>query len=333
VSATGTFTATEAVQLAVVERSGFVESRHLGSAIVLGPDGDVVRTLGAPSAPVFPRSSLKPFQALAIMNSGVELEGASAVIATASHSGTPEHVAAVRQLLDRAGLSESSLQCPADWPGDRGSRDELVRAGVSPSPVFMNCSGKHAAMLLACTHNDWDRDSYLDPAHPLQTGIRDVVERLTGEKVGVTGVDGCGAPVFSLSLAGLARGVQKLTTASPVSPFALFRNGAVLTRAVLENGWAIAGPGRPDTLVIERLGLFSKGGAEGVGVMTAPDGTTVAVKMLDGNGRAVTLVALRLLQEAGALDASQVTGLSEDLGAAVTGGGRVVGAIRPDFAE
>lgn len=330
-STTATFTGREAVQLAVVERSGFIESRHLGSAIVLGPDGETRRTLGAPDQPIFPRSSMKPFQAIGVMNAGVELRGASAVLATASHTGTPAHQAVVRELLARASLDVDALQCPADWPLDRASREEAVRSGGGPSPLYMNCSGKHAAMLLACAHNGWDAASYLDPVHPLQERIRDVVERLSGEKTGLTGVDGCGAPVHSLTLGGLARGIQKITTAQESSPFALFRNGALLTRAVLADGWAIAGPGAPDTVVIDGLGVFSKGGAEGVKVMSAPDGTTVALKILDGSGRAATIVGLALLAEAGVVESDRIDAL--ELGTVVSGGGRPVGRIRADVLD
>ncbi len=328
-SSKATFAAEEAVQLAVVERSGFIESRHVGSAVVLGADGEVIRSLGATSAPIFPRSALKPFQALGVLGSGVELTGTSAVLATASHTGTPEHVAVVRQLLGRASLTEDALQCPADSPADGTARDALIRSRTAASPIFMNCSGKHAAMLLACVQNEWDTQSYLEPDHPVQQRIRDIVERLTAEKISATGVDGCGAPVHAVTLTGLARGIQKITTAQESSPFALFRNAARLTAAVLANGWAIAGPGRPDTVVIEELGAFSKSGAEGVKVITAPGGITVAVKILDGDGRAASIVGLRLLVEAGALDEEKVAAL--DLRTSVTGGGRPVGQIRAEF--
>lgn len=183
-----TFAFPSAVELAVIERSGFVESRHGGSAIVLGSDGVVLRSLGDVTTPVFPRSTLKPFQALAVMTSGVELAGPDAVLATASHAGTPEHIAIVRRLLARADLPISALRCPADWPLDAQARAALIRAGENSAPLYMNCSGKHAAMLLACVQNGWLVDDYRDPEHPLQRRIRDVVERFTGEKVADTEV-------------------------------------------------------------------------------------------------------------------------------------------------
>lgn len=325
------FATDEAVELAVVERSGFVESRHAGSAVVLGPDGGVAIALGAPEKPVFPRSSLKPFQAVAVMGAGAHLEGPSAVLATASHAGTPAHVSVVRGLLAQAQLTEDALLCPADWPLDAAAREAAIRDGAQRSPVFMNCSGKHAAMLLACRINNWPFENYLDPQHPLQQHIRDTTERLTGEKVVATGVDGCGAPVHAMSLVALARGIQRIGTASDGSPFALFRNAAQLRAAVLADGWAIDGPGRANTVVIDELGIFAKLGAEGVMVMAAPDGTTVALKILDGSLRAATIVALSLLADAGAVERAAIDAVAPKLDLAVLGRGAPVGAIRATY--
>ncbi|WP_438353383.1 asparaginase [Microbacterium sp. CJ88] len=326
-----TFPVAGAVELAVVDRNGFVESRHAGAAIVLAPDGSVVETLGDAGALILPRSSMKPMQALACLTAGASLDGERLALSTASHSGTDRHVAVVRDILSAAGLGEDALGCPPAWPGDRAARDEMVRELGRPARIRMNCSGKHAAMLLTCTVNGWDLDGYLDPAHPLQMHIREVVERLTGERVAATAVDGCGAPVFALTLAGLARGIHRVATSSETSPFALHRSAGALVRAVREHPWTIDGPGRDDTIVIERLGVFAKGGAEGVMVMTAPDGTTVALKMLDGNGRAAAVVALRLLERAGALAASAVADAMNALPLTISGGGGTVGAIRPAF--
>ncbi|MCJ1699694.1 asparaginase [Rathayibacter festucae] len=327
----GTFTLAESVELAVVERSGFVESRHAGSAVLLDSDGRVARTLGTPTAPVLPRSCLKPFQALAVMTAGVELSGAEAVIATASHAGIPQHVALVQNLLFRAGLDHTALQCPADWPSDSASRTKLLRAGASADPLYMNCSGKHAAMLLACVQNGWSTDDYLERSHPLQQHIVDTIERLTGERIAGSAVDGCGAPVHALPLTALAKGISRIVSSSPASPFGLYRQAGVLTEAILENAWALDGPGRDNTVVIERLGLVAKLGAEGVLVMASPDGTTVALKILDGSLRAATVVALKLLVEAGTVDRTAANEVLARLNPVVTGGGKPVGAVRASY--
>ena len=305
------------VELAILSRSGLDESRHLGAAVVVSPDGTVARALGDADALVYGRSSLKFFQAIAVLRSGVALEGAQLVLATASHAGTPEHVAVVRELLARAGLGEDSLQCPLDWPLDSASRS----AASAPARVAMNCSGKHAAFLLACVQNGWPTASYLEPVHPLQQQIRLTVEEFTGQPVVHVGVDGCGAPVFATTLRGLATAVGRVAAARDPS-------AAMLMAAVLAEPWAIDGPGRANTVVIEQLGLLVKGGAEGVIVMAAPNGTAVALKMLDGSARATSLVALGLLASVGAItieDSDRVGALATEK---VLGGGRPVGDIR-----
>ena len=234
----GTIEVADSVELAVVERSGFIESRHAGAAVVLGADGAVLRALGDVTAPVFPRSSMKPFQAIAVMASGVVLRGEDAALATSSHSGTQRHTDLVRGLLARAGLSEADLGCTPTWPGDSGTRDSLVRQGAGPAPIYSDCSGKHAAMLVACVQNHWQTAGYLDPEHPLQKRILDVVERFTGERPAASGVDGCGAPVHALSLTALARGIARIATSKSSSPFAIYREAGFLAEAVRENGWA-----------------------------------------------------------------------------------------------
>ncbi|GAA3596718.1 asparaginase [Klugiella xanthotipulae] len=325
---TETFSLGDAAQLAVVTRSGFIESRHAGSAVVLDSEGEVIRELGNPHALIYPRSCLKPLQALAVLTSGVALPPELSVIAMASHSGTANHLALVQHILDLGRIPVSALQCPADIPIDRESRGQVLRERLAPSPMFMNCSGKHAAMLLACVVNGWPLESYLNNDHPLQVHIRDTVQRFSGEKVSATGVDGCGAPVHALSLVGLARAIRRIVTSSVSSPFPLHRTAAELYQSALNHGWIIDGPGRPNTVVIDRLGVFAKFGAEGVMVMGAPNGTTVALKVLDGNLRAASVASLELLVDAAALTRAAVDDVLPYLGLGVTGGSEVVGEVR-----
>lgn len=324
-----TLTVQDSVELAVVERSGFIESRHAGAAVVLSPDGEVIARHGNTDALILPRSSLKPLQAVACITAGAPLEGEQLALSTASHTGTDRHAAVVRDILTAGGLTEDELACPPAWPSDSATRDELVREHGQEARVRMNCSGKHAAMLRACVATGWPTTGYLDPAHPLQAHIREVVERLTGEKIAHSSIDGCGAPVHAITLTGLARAIHRIGTASDRSPFALHRVAGSLVRAVRENPWTVEGPGRPDTIATERLGVFTKGGAEGVMVMVAPNGTTTALKMLDGAARASTIVAATLLARAGALSDTDVAGLAEALPLDVLGGGARVGTVRP----
>lgn len=319
---------TGAEELAVVERSGFIESRHAGIAILLSPDGDVIDTRGDVHALILPRSSLKPLQAIASVTAGAALAGEQLALATASHSGTDRHVAIVRDMLGAGGLTENDLGCPPAWPSDAATHAELIRDHSEKASIRMNCSGKHAAMLRACVAAGWPTKGYLDPAHPLQVHIVEVVERLTGEKIARTVVDGCGAPVHAMTLTGLARGIHRIGAASARSPFALHRVAGSLVEAVRAHPWCVDGPGRIDTITIETLGVFSKLGAEGVHVMVAPDGATVAVKMLDGSGRASALVAATLLARSGSISEEQLGRLVAALPLGVRGGNAEVGRIR-----
>lgn len=323
-----TLTVRESVELAVVERSGFVESRHVGAAVVLSPDGEAIAQHGNAEAVILPRSSLKPLQAVASLTAGASLEGEQLAMGTASHSGTDRHVEVVREILTAGGLTEDDLACPAAWPTDSATYRDMISDHAAKARLRMNCSGKHALMLRACVATGWPTQGYLEPTHPLQVHIREVVERLTGEKIAHTAIDGCGAPVHAITLLGLARAIHRIGTASERSPFALHRVAGTLVRAVRENPWTIAGPGEPDTIAIETLGVFAKHGAEGVMVMVAPNGATVALKMLDGSGRAATIVAATLLARAGALSDADVTALTAALPLTVLGGGEPVGAIR-----
>lgn len=327
--ASGTFDSTSAVELAVTDRSGFIENRYVGSAIVLSSDGERLLSLGDPDSPVLPRSTLKPFQAVGSVSAGARLDAEQTALATASHAGTAAHVAGVRQILDAAGLDETALRCPPALPADPNSRNDLLRGGGDAAAVYMECSGKHAGMLAACVAAGWTVEDYTDARHPLQLHIRDVVERLTGEKVTHTAVDGCGAPVFAVTLAGLARGVHRMATASEGSPFALYRHAAWVLSSASRHPWAISGPGRPDTVLMETLGGYAKAGADGVMTIALPNGTTAAVKMLGGSIPAARVAAVGVLVRAGAIAEAVAETALERADTTVLGGGAPVGRLRP----
>ncbi|MDJ0311860.1 asparaginase [Arthrobacter sp. H35-D1] len=321
-----TFRAHDAVELAVLERSGFVESVHIGSAVVVAGDGSVVTELGDVTAPIYPRSATKPFQALASMQSGVPLRGVQVAIAAGSHRGSIEHMDVVSGMLKAAGLEEKHLGCPAAWPGDSTARAWMVRTEREKSKLAMNCSGKHAAFLWACVENGWDLSGYLEPNHPMQRAVRTVLEEYTGETVRHTGVDGCGAPVMAVSLTGLARAFSTLAKA-PSDKHANARAATVAT-SMLDYPWAVEGHGLPNTVVMEDLGILAKMGAEGVLAMSTPTGASVAVKILDGNGRAATLVGLTLLAVSGAVDIPAVAGVLGKVVPPVMGGNSPAGSLR-----
>ncbi|WP_423917676.1 asparaginase [Frigoribacterium sp. 2-23] len=324
------------VELAVLERSGLDESRHIGAGVVVDQSGTVLRALGDIDASIYPRSCLKPLQAITVLRSGVDLAGPQAVLATASHAGTDAHQAVVAEVLERSGSTEDDLLCPPDWPGDRGS----ARRAEGARRMAMNCSGKHASFLLACATNGWDPHTYVSLDHPLQRAIRETVGEFTGEIADHAGVDGCGAPVFATTLVGLARAIGTVSgsagsgsagsgdsAASSIGPRADIDAGR-LVDAVLADAWALDGPGRANTVTIDELGVFAKLGAEGVMVMGTTGGVATAVKVLDGNLRAATLVALHLLREQGVVDAAAVDRVVEQTTERVLGGGVTVGRIR-----
>jgi L-asparaginase II len=310
-------TADGSVELAVLERSGFDESRHVGAGVVVDATGTVIDSVGDVTASIYPRSTMKPFQALAVRRAGALFSDEELVLTTASHAGTAAHQALALHMLESFDHVEADLGCPPDMPFDRGT----ARTMDGPRRLAMNCSGKHAGMLAACRVNGWDDATYLDIDHPLQQRVRSVVEEYTHETVDLVGTDGCGAPVFPLTLTGLARGFAGVVARAD-------DDSAALTDAVLAHPWAIDGVGRANTVTIERLQVLAKLGAEGVMVMGLPGGAAVAVKVLDGSQRAGTLAALALLERNGLVASDGVAEVLEATGERVLGGGVPVGAVR-----
>lgn len=312
----------EYVPLAEVVRSGMREGVHYGAVVGLTASGRVGHARGPVDAPMFPRSSAKPFQALAVLRAGAGLSGPHLAVAAGSHSGQEVHLGAVGEILAGAGLGTGALRCPPGLPLGAAARGAHLRGGGEPDRLLMNCSGKHAAMLAACVHQGWGTAGYLDPGHPLQVLVRETVEELCGEPVAHTAVDGCGAPQMAVSLTGLARGLHRMRRAPAGSP-----ESAVLG-AMAAHPEYVAGDGRDDTVLMRRMpGLVSKVGAEGVIVLSAPTGETVAVKISDGDAqtRSRTLVALTALDALGV----DVSAVGDMLRTEVLGGGEPVGEVRP----
>lgn len=295
-----TFSASEAVELAHLVRSGFIESRHVGSAVVLSPEGEVVAKLGDITTPIFARSTLKPFQAIASMNAGAELQGAQVALASGSHRGSFEHMKVAQTILEEASLKADDLQCPAAWPADEESYHALIRAGHGKQRLAFNCSGKHAAFLWACVKSDWPIESYLDPSHPLQQLVMETVADYTGEEVAATGVDGCGAPVAAVSLTGLARAYS--TLGSAIENIHADARAATVATAMVDYPEYIQGINQPVTLLSELLDGIVKNGAEGVFAIGLRSGASVAIKLLDGSSRANSLVAIALLEACGLIE-------------------------------
>ncbi|MGI9092383.1 MAG: asparaginase [Mycobacteriales bacterium] len=311
------------VPLVEVVRSGLVESVHHGSLVALDASGQSVIDLGATRIPLFPRSATKPLQAVGMLRAGLDLDrdldGADLAIAAASHNGEPAHVRQVRALLVRAGLDADALACPADLPLGEPARADVLRNGGGPDRVYMNCSGKHAAMLLTCVQKGWPITAYDAVDHPLQQAIRAAVEDLAGETAAAVGIDGCGVPIYALSLIGLAAAYRRLVTAESGSAE---RSVADAMRA---HPHLVAGTGREDSVLMATVpGLLMKGGAEGVHAAALETGAVVACKVDDGAARARLPAMVWALHRLG-VPADRLAGAPVE---PVLGGGRPVGEVR-----
>lgn len=307
------------VELASLDRNGLVESRHIGAFAMVDRNGSVIESGGDIDATIFPRSTMKPFQAVAAMRAGADLSGVELVLASSSHCGSSRHTDAVAAMLAADGLRPHDLRCPLDWPLGYNEKAERIAQGQGPQQITMNCSGKHAAFLRACVANDWDTATYLQSDHPLQTLIREVVQEFTGTTDLWPALDGCGAPIYGMSLRALGTGIARVTDGHDP-------DAARLVGAICQNAWALDGAGRDNTRVIETTDAIAKIGAEGV-LIIARDGIAVAIKCLDGSQRANTAVAVTLLARHGVIDRSIAESLIEELVAPVNGGSEIVGRL------
>jgi L-asparaginase II len=308
----------QAPVLAHYVRSGFVESAHRASVVATSSEGTHLLALGAVDDPVFPRSSNKPLQTVAMVRAGLRMPAEHLALASASHSGEDFHVAGVRAMLTSAGLSEADLQNTPDYPVDEQSREAVIRAGGRKLPITQNCSGKHAAMLATCVVNGWDTATYREPEHPLQKAIGQTLSELTGDPIGAVAVDGCGAPVMAVTLAGLARAFGRLASADSGTA------EAEVAEAIRAHPDYLGGTGRDVTALIAHTpGLIAKDGAESVYAVGLSDGRGIALKVADGYPRAKPVILAAVLRRLG-VDSVALAQLES---APVLGHGEPVGAI------
>lgn len=316
--------------VAEIVRSGFVEGHHYGSVVALSARGEVEFALGETEEPILPRSCNKPLQALAMLRLGLDLPDELVALACASHSGEDFHIEGVRRILDSAGLDESALQTPADYPLDDAAREVVIRAGGTKAPVLMNCSGKHAAMLATSVLNGWDTATYREPDHPLQVAILETFAEMTGEAVQVVAVDGCGAPLLSTSLVGLARAFGRLARGvnGAGEPDEAARR---IADAIRSHPAYVSGSQRDERRLLEAIpGAIGKAGAESCYALALPDGRAFATKTDDGAPRARPVVMAALLERLGVPGESGVDGeaVIATGDAPLLGGGERVGQIR-----
>lgn len=303
------------VVLAELIRSGLVESTHSGFLILLNSDGTDLLTLGEVDAEIYPRSAIKSLQAAAMVRNGLQLNPEQLALVCASHGGTNRHLSVALEILQTVGLSEKDLQNTPDRPIDRKARKEW---GDKPaSSLAANCSGKHAGMLATCIINGWEIKNYREPEHPLQLAIAREITELTGQPINRVSVDGCGAPLFSMSTRSIAVAARKMRIAEDL----VFDE---IITACLKHPEMILAEGSFDTKMMREVpGLFVKGGAESVMLASLSDGSAIAWKIADGSNRANSPLMKAALGKFGI----SIVGENSD----VLGGGTLVGSLSATF--
>ncbi len=306
--------------VAITSRSDFDESIHFGAVVGLSPSGSIEYAIGDAHTKIYPRSSNKPMQAVAMVRAGLQLPPDLLAIVCASHDGTPMHVDAVQRILAGCGLNADSLANTAYMPLDLEAQHALIRAGELATPLLMNCSGKHSGMLATCVDNGWAHDpSYLLVDHPLQAAITTTIDELCAEPHAHIGVDGCGAPAHAMSLLGLARAFRAIANGSAGSA------GEQVYAAMTRNPEMVGGRKRDVTLFMQQVPtLMAKDGADGVFAAAMPDGRAIALKISDGGDRARAPVMVAALRALG-IDVSAVDPLVQER---IMGHGRQVGVVR-----
>ena len=303
------------VVLAELVRSGLIESTHSGHLILMAADGSDLLVLGDVEAEIYPRSAIKSLQAAAMVRAGLNLNDEQLALVCASHGGTSRHQEVALEILRSVGLSESELQNTPDAPLDREAR---IKWGDKPATsLAANCSGKHSGMLATCVVNGWDIKTYRDEDHPLQLAIAREITELIGKSIDRVSIDGCGAPLFSMSTRSIAVAARKMRIDSdPVF--------MKIISACLKHPEMILAEGAFDTRMMRAVpGLFVKGGAESVMLASLADGSAIAWKISDGSNR----VNGPLMKAALAKFGINIEGEAID----VLGGGKVVGSLSATF--
>ena len=328
---------TEDALLAEVTRGGRVESRHGGAAVVVDGRGDILFSAGDVQAPEFPRSAVKAMLALPLVESGsadrLGLDDDELVLACASHTGEPRHVAAAASMLRKAGQTVSCLECGTHWPTSRAAARALAATGASPSALHNNCSGKHAGFIcLGCDRGE-AIGGYVRTQHPVMRMVTAALADITGATLDERNraIDGCGIPTYAIPLASLATGFARFGSGEHLAP-SRARAAARLRAAVTADPFMVAGSGRFDTRLMQLLGakVFCKMGAEGIHAAALPElGIGIAVKCRDGAGRAAEVALATLIARYLKLNQAELLPLRELMQPTLTNwNGQTIGEIR-----
>ncbi|MDD9876963.1 MAG: asparaginase [Magnetovibrio sp.] len=293
-----------------VTRGDLVESRHRCIAAVVDSRGAVVEGWGDLETEIYPRSAIKPLQAIPLVESGAaeafEIGGREIAMASASHLSEPYHVDLVRHWLGRIGLAAGDLECGAHMPRHDAAAADVIRAGIAPDAAFNNCSGKHTGFLTTARHLGETPAGYSTPDHPVQRRLAAVLSEMGGAELAATarGVDGCGIPVLGMPVRAMAHALARMADPAGLAP----ARAAACRRifeAMTENPEYVRGNGGFDTVAMRAgAGRFAtKTGAEGVHAGIVPDlGLGIALKIEDGAARASDVAVTAILAHLGAVD-------------------------------
>ncbi len=299
---------TQAPVLVNVIRGDFTESVHHGHWVAVNAKGEVIDGAGDPDLVILPRSSLKPIQALPLIDSGAakayRLSREEIALAAASHQGAPIHTTRVADWLARIGKSETDLRCGKQFPSGAADRRAMREEGSHPNQTHNNCSGKHTGFVTLAKHFGAGPE-YIDPDHPVQIAAREAVEEMTGITPPGFAIDGCSAPNFATTLSGLARAMARIAGAREDGASIRERAAFTVREAMSAHPDLVAGEGRACTWLMRLMG--SKGvvktGAEGVFAAALPElGLGVALKISDGATRASNVAITGVLVRLGILD-------------------------------
>jgi L-asparaginase II len=326
--------------IVAVMRGEAVGSLHRGTFALVDSEGTVELALGDIDQPVYLRSAAKLFQVMPAILAGAldrfSIEERELAVLCASHSAEPRHTDAVLSVLNKLGLDQQALHCGVHPPLNEAAARTLICAGEQPTPVHNNCSGAHTGMLAACVARGWPLDTYGQPDHPLQLEIRRILAAfsgLTADAIGVA-VDNCHVPTFQLPVRHAAQAFARLVSGSDL-PADLAASASTVVQAMTQHPEMVAGEDRFDTDLMRAAAghLVAKGGAEafqGIGLIDARAG--LAMKISDGNPRAIGPAALALLDHLVILDSDKLKTLEAYRRPAVLDlQGQVVGHLTPVF--
>lgn len=324
--------------LVEIVRGSMVESRHRGAFAVVDAAGKIVRSAGAVDRPVYPRSAIKPLQALPLLETGAAdkygLGSEELALACASHHGEPVHVQKVSAWLGRIGLGEGNLECGAHLPTDVPSAQALIRGSQPPSQLHNNCSGKHTGFLCTAACLGEDPKGYIEADHPVMRRVLKAVGDMTGTDMdrAPAGRDGCGIPVIGLTLQAMAQGMARMADPSGL-PDERRAASTRLLDAMAAHPLLVDGTGGLAVAIMQVAGekVRLKPGAEGVFCVSLPKlGLGIALKIEDGAGRAADVAIISLLDRLGCFTAEERMALHPFLAPKIKNvAGVEVGALRP----